>query len=150
MSKVFSSLLLAVTLATGCASSLTTIPVKGKDTEVFRMRGEWLGEYTNDAAGRTGALRFNLRAGRQTADGEITMKLASGESRTLKVAYLKVDGDQLHGKVDQYMDPDCKCTVEAEFSGTVEGDSVDGTFTVKLVASGQELPGSWHAERNPQ
>ncbi len=138
-------------IATGCAASVTSVPVKGKDDEVFKMRGAWVGEYSSVDTGRTGTIRFVLRPGRKTADGEVQMQLPGApEPRQLRIAVLRVQGDELHGKLERYTDPACKCEVDTEFIGVMNEGTIDGTFNTTIVTSGKELGGIWHVERTDQ
>jgi hypothetical protein len=132
----------------GCASSLTAVPVKGKDADVFAMRGDWVGEYSSEDTGRKGTIRFSLRAGRKTADGEVEMQLPGSPAPTaLRIAVLRVAGDELHGKLERYTDPSCKCEVDADFIGTMADSVIEGTFIMHPVGTDKELGGVWKVER---
>jgi hypothetical protein len=132
----------------GCASSLTAVPVKGKDADVFAMRGEWVGEYSSSDTGRKGTIRFSLRPGRKTADGEVDMQMPGAPEPTmLRIAVLRIAGDELHGKLERYTDPTCSCQVDTDFIGTMNAEAIDGTFIIHPVGTDKELGGVWHAER---
>jgi hypothetical protein len=141
-------LIALVASSVGCAGSLTAVPVKGKDADVFAMRGQWSGEYSSVDTGRKGSIRFSLRPGRKTADGEVDMQLpGANEPRMLRIAVLRVEGDELHGKLERYTDPSCNCSVDAEFVGTMNAEVIDGTFIMRPVGTDKELGGVWHVER---
>ena len=62
MKRFMMPVLFAVALASqGCASSLTSVPVKGKDADVFAMRGDWVGEYSSADTGRLRAFHFAIK-----------------------------------------------------------------------------------------
>jgi hypothetical protein len=137
-----------VVSSTGCAGALTTVPVKGKDADVFAMRGQWEGEYSSVDTGRKGTIRFSLRPGRKTADGEVDMLLpGSPEPRMLRIAVMRIQGDEVHGKLERYTDPSCKCDVDTDFIGTMSDEAIDGTFIMRPVGTDKQLGGVWHAER---
>jgi hypothetical protein len=136
-----------VAASSGCAASLTAVPVKGKDAEVFAMRGEWVGEYSSSDTGRSGTIRFVLRPGRKTADGEVQMNLPGDEQRQLRIAVLRIAGDELHGKLERYVDPACQCQVDTDFIGTMSDGAIAGTFTTHPVGTDKALAGTWHVER---
>jgi hypothetical protein len=146
--KVPAFLLALVVLSQGCAASLTAVPVKGKDADVFAMRGEWVGQYSSTDTGRKGSIRFSLRAGRKTADGEVDMDLPGSPAPTqLRIAVLRVAGDELHGKLERYTDPSCKCEVDTDFIGTLNEEAIEGTFIMHPVGTDKELGGIWKVER---
>jgi hypothetical protein len=149
MKRFIMPVLFAVALASqGCASSLTSVPVKGKDADVFAMRGDWVGEYSSADTGRKGTIRFSLRAGRKTADGEVDMDLPGAPMPTqLRIAVLRVAGDELHGKLERYTDPACKCAVDTDFIGTMSSEAIEGTFIMHPVGTDKELGGVWKVER---
>jgi hypothetical protein len=132
----------------GCAASMTAVPVKGKDADVFAMRGQWVGEYSSADTGRKGTIRFSLRPGRKTADGEVDMELPGApEPRQLRIAVLRVQGDELHGKLERYVDPACKCEVDTDFIGTLSDEAIQGTFITRPVGTDKEMGGIWKVER---
>jgi hypothetical protein len=139
---------LVAVVSTGCAASLTAVPVKGKDADVFAMRGQWVGEYSSTDTGRKGSIRFSLRPGRKTADGEVDMELPGApEPRMLRIAVLRVAGDELHGKLERYIDPACKCEVDTDFIGTLSDEAIEGTFIIRPVGTDKELGGIWKVNR---
>jgi hypothetical protein len=149
MNRFMMPAFLALALASqGCAASLTSVPVKGKDADVFAMRGEWVGEYSSTDTGRKGSIRFSLRPGRKTADGEVDMDLPGAAMPTqLRIAVLRVQGDELHGKLERYTDPSCKCEVDTDFIGTHSSEAIEGTFIIHPVGTDKELGGIWKVER---
>jgi predicted small secreted protein len=147
MKRVLITLSLVSMFLTGCAATTSGVPVRGKDDEVFRMRGEWVGEYSSSETGRSGTIRFALKGGRRTADGEVTMNLPGGEERQLRIASLRIRGDELIGELERYVDPSCSCSVDTEFVGTMTDGAIDGVFKIRPVGTTRELSGVWHVER---
>jgi len=143
---LMTSFLIALT-ASGCAASVTAVPVKGKDAAVFKMRGEWVGDYTSPDTGRSGTIRFVLKPGRKTADGEVAMNMPGGESRLLRIAVLRIEGEELHGRLERYSDPACKCDVDTDFVGTMTDEAINGQFVTTPVGTDKQLGGTWHVER---
>jgi hypothetical protein len=148
MKRVLLSALMTLSLV-GCAGSLNTFPVKGKDTELAKVKGNWEGEYTSPDTGRSGTISFTLDLGHATGEGEVLMDVPGEPApRSLRIASMHVDGSEVKGRLRRYTDPACNCQVDTEFSGVVVGETIDGTFVIKpvgkdVVAGG----GTWHAER---
>jgi hypothetical protein len=128
-----------------CAASATNIPMKGKDTDVVQLAGEWEGSYTGTDSGRTGDIRFHLGMGRHTADGEV---IFGATGMPLKVSFVQVANGQVSGTMAPYKDPVCECEVETEFFGTVDGDQIDGTFTSHVTSMNMTQRGSWKVVRS--
>jgi hypothetical protein len=49
--------------------------------------------------------------------------------------------------LDAYRDPDCECPVQTTFTGIVNGDTIDGTFTTRGPPSTAGQTGSWRVKR---
>jgi hypothetical protein len=135
----------SVMMLSACGGSGSQIPVKGADSELISIAGQWEGQYVATDAGRTGPITFSLEVGRHTADGTLSL----GGQQPLKVSFVEVQGESgaVHGTVDRYTDPSCNCAVEAKFVGQVSGDRIEGTFTTTAVESGTTQRGTWEVTR---
>ncbi len=129
-----------------CGGSLTQsqIEMKGKDADLAALAGDWQGGYQQLENGRTGSIKFSLELGRHTADGQVLMGPAA---TPLKVSFVKIKESTVTGKIEPYIDPACMCQVSTEFLGTVAGNEIDGTFTEKVIANGDEMHGTWKVSR---
>ena len=141
---------LLLSLAACGAASSSSVPVKGPDADVALLAGKWLGEYEGTDSGRRGSITFDLTLGYHTAEGQVLMHAGGAEDPAavpLQIKFVAVAGGGVSGKIAPYTDPGCKCTVETEFTGRVEGQSLTGTF----VTRGEALPapqnGRWSAQR---
>jgi hypothetical protein len=128
-----------------CGGSGSQIPVKGADSEIISIAGQWEGQYNATDAGRSGPITFSLEVGRHTADGTLSL----GGQQPLKVSFVEVQGESgaVHGTVERYTDPSCNCATEAKFVGQVAGDRIEGTFTTTQVESGTTQRGTWEVTR---
>jgi len=63
----------AALLIAGCAGTSPRTPVSGTISDVALLAGEWSGDYSGGAHGRTGGISFHLEAGTDTAHGSVTM-----------------------------------------------------------------------------
>src|SRR5688572_25015203 len=63
-----------------CAPVVSTTPVHGDAIAISRLDGEWNGEYSSTETGRSGAIYFRLRAGADTAEGDVIMSPSQGAS----------------------------------------------------------------------
>jgi hypothetical protein len=132
-----------------CATANSTVQVKGKDVELVQLAGEWTGDYKGIESGREGRITFNLSLGRHTADGEVLMYPAnSDQARPLPIQFVQVDDGRVSGKIGPYQDPACKCEVETEFLGDLQGDVIDGTFVTRIAALSREQTGLWSVSRS--
>jgi len=146
MQKRFVGLFLSVAASglAACGGMATQVEVKGGNEDVISLAGNWEGQYEGTESGRSGGIKFSLELGRHTADGEVM--LGAG-APPLKISFVRVEGGQVSGKMEPYMDPNCSCTVQTEFLGLVHGDVADGTFTTRAVQTGSEQHGNWTVQR---
>lgn len=143
------SLLAAVFVSMGlgaCAATMTEVPVNGTDRDVARLAGLWEGQYEVNEVGRRGAITFELKLGYHVAEGKVMM--ADGdEVRPLKIKFVKVAESAVSGKIDPYTDPACKCVVETEFTGYLDGDQIAGTFNTRAIGGTDAQSGTWQVTR---
>ena len=153
-------------LTAGCSMSPAppTVPVEGEPADLATLAGEWSGRYWGEGESRYGTLTFRLRAGTDTARGQVEMTFAPalrlyGESKegplsrtpctTMDIAIVRVNGNTVRGTLAPYWDPDCDCRTRTVFEGEVMRDSVAGTFTSRReVESAPVLTGRWFAVRD--
>lgn len=156
-------MLLAVAATLACASTPETVPLVGSATDVSSLVGEWSGEYDGGSSGRSGNIVFVLRSAADTARGDVMMiPRASGEQmsaeerraplalrsgQVLRIAFVRVAGGAVSGTLDPYTDPDCKCTVQTTFTGTVRGNTIEGTFVTRGSQLPNEQTGRWRVTR---
>jgi hypothetical protein len=150
-----------------CAPVLSTTPVQGGTVAISRLEGEWTGEYSSTETGRSGAIYFRLRAGADTAEGDVIMSPSQGasanvaEGRTaptppsgapepvLTIRFVAIGGDEVSGALDPYRDPQCGCALSTTFRGTLRDDVIEGTFHSEGTGI-HHLPanGRWRVERS--
>jgi hypothetical protein len=134
--------LLSVALL-ACGGGQKEVAVKGTDSELPRLAGEWKGDYKGDDSGRSGPISFSLQLGQHTAEGEVVM----GGTTPLEIEFVQVEGGRVRGTIAPYTDPSCSCQVETSFLGTLAGDTISGMFETKVGATGQIQTGSWAVTR---
>jgi hypothetical protein len=145
--------------ATGCGSRRPPeIELTANDFDLNPLVGEWRGEYTNPAAGRSGTIAFTLRAGESSASGNVIMipgrpdSLASAAAMArsvLKINFIRKEGRRLTGTLDPYRDPTCGCQVITTFEGSfTDSRTIEGTFTTVPSQSGfNATGGNWKVIR---
>lgn len=117
--------LLALATSLACASGIPeTVPLVGAMGDVSSLVGEWSGEYDGGASGRSGSIVFVLR-----------------------IAFVGVANDAVTGTLDPDTDPDCKCTVQTTFTGTVRGNTIEGTFVTRGSQLPAEQTGRWRVTK---
>ncbi|MBI4408277.1 MAG: hypothetical protein HY561_01135 [Gemmatimonadetes bacterium] len=141
------------------------VPVSGPAADLAALVGEWSGDYVTDSAtGRTGQIWFRLEAGRDSAYGDVVMipgtnrwgptapppaqelPIGPGAPQVLTIRFVRSAGGTVTGRLDPYTDPFCDCTVRTSFTGRIEGDVVQGSFTIR-EERGATRGGRWSARR---
>ncbi len=117
--------------------------MKGKDPDLAALAGEWEGDYAGNESGRQGPIAFSRQLGRHTAEGTVLM----GGDVPIKIKFVAVEGGQVSGTIDPYTDPGCSCEVQTEFLGTLDGNTISGMFTTKVLAQGMVQTGTWQVTR---
>ena len=154
-----------ILLATACRYRPEPIPVQGDRAEIARMAGTWVGEFSGTTSGRSGSITFTLKAGTDSAFGDVLMVPAGGMNpimpadnpaehrlhasspQVLRVSFVTITDGRVFGTLEPYIAPDCQCTVRTTFTGTIGTDAVDGTFVTR-APGGVEQTGRWRVVRN--
>ena len=134
-------LIACAVLLAACGGGQKEVAVKGTDSELVKIAGDWEGEYQGRDSGRKGPVKFSLQLGRHIAEGEVFM----GGETPLKIQFVEIDGGQLKGTIAPYTDPNCSCEVTTSFLGTLANDTVSGTFETSV--QGQTQVGTWNVRR---
>jgi len=145
--------------AVGCASKPPEIELTSNDFDLNPLVGEWRGDYTNPAAGRSGTIAFTLRAGESSASGKVVMIPSSGHDSlsspaavarsVLKINFIRKEGRKVTGTLDPFLDPACGCRVVTTFEGAfTDARTIEGTFaTVPTEAGHKATGGKWKVTR---
>ena len=164
--RPFIGLVLIAGLA-GCASKSPPVPVQASAADIGRLAGRWEGEYNSNETGRGGSIVFTLTAGRDTAEGDVLM-IPAGSNRpimregmgqapvaaagaapsVLSIRFVDYRDGQVTGELDPYRAPDCNCIVATTFTGTVTGDVIKGTFTIRGGQRDIPVTGEWEVHRH--
>lgn len=152
-----------------CASKPTPVTVTGDVGDRASLAGKWSGEYNSPATGRSGSIVFNLSPSGDAANGDVVM-IPAGHgkalvpygnaastagaatqspvtSQVLTIKLVRVSGDEVSGVLDAYRDPQCDCPVVTTFTGTVKGDTIEGTFSTSRSPSNTPQTGNWRVKR---
>lgn len=152
-------------LTAACTYAGTPVPMRGGASDIGALAGRWDGEFWSDESRRNGSLLFTIRAGTDTAFGDVVLTPTAFESVTaadakegdpvhlrhsrapevLRIHFVTVRAGVIQGEIEPYIAPDCKCVVVTEFLGTVSGDVVEGTYTTRGPGVRQE--GRWSMRR---
>lgn len=137
--------------------------IVGSERDVSSLVGEWSGEYEDGATGRSGSIVFVLRSAADTARGDVMMiprafgetavtegrrgnlELRSGQ--VLRIAFVRIAGGEVAGTLDPYTDPECTCTVQTTFIGTLRGNTIEGTCVTRGAESPRAQAGRWKVSR---
>jgi hypothetical protein len=162
------SLIVFAVIAPACATKPTPVTVAGERGDVASLAGRWAGEYNSAATGRSGSIVFNLSPSGDAANGDVVMIPAgygkalvpytanttpggvmqnTNTSQVLTIKLVRVSGDTVSGALDPYRDPSCDCPVQTTFTGRLNGDTIDGTFTTRGSPSNTPQTGTWRVKR---
>ena len=147
-----------------CKTTPAPVPVQASASDLQQLTGEWEGEYSSEATGRSGSIQFQLVPGENQARGDVLMvargstvpyraatttgrEQAHPGSQLLTIRFVNSTGGAVTGTLDPYHDPDCDCEVETTFSGKRQGDTIEGTFTSTSSRSAGRTGGRWKVTR---
>lgn len=144
--------------AADCRSRPPEIELSSNDFDLNPLVGQWRGDYSNPAAGRSGTIAFTLLAGESSASGNVIMIPGKPDSVTaaaamarsvLKINFVRKEGRKVAGTLDPYRDPACGCQVVTTFEGTfTDSRTIEGTFaTVPSQPGPATTGGRWKVER---
>jgi hypothetical protein len=144
--------------AAACASRPPEIELTASDFDLNPLVGEWRGDYSNPAAGRSGTIAFTLRAGESSASGSVIMIPGKPDSvvaaaamarSVLKINFVRKEGRKLTGTLDPYRDPSCGCQVITTFEGSfTDSRTIEGTFNTVPSQTGYNATGGrWKVTR---
>lgn len=148
-------------LGAGCIWHGTPIPLVG---DARMLQGDWEGTYVNQQSGRTGSIMFQLKAGTDSAYGDIVMVPNQAEEagpvrmtpvrgsyrmqpRVLRISFIQCGGREVTGMLDPYQDPETGERVFTTFVGRLTGDELEGTFSSAYPGSAHRLAGTWSVKR---
>jgi hypothetical protein len=166
MIRTSSILLSLLVVGLGCASAPAPIPLSGSRADVSVLTGEWVGEYSSRETSRGGSITFSLAVGSDTAFGDVLMvphgfdhplltpdRTAASAPTTpgpevLTIRLVRSEGGVVTGTLDPYRDPECGCTLQTTFKGSLIGDStIEGTFVSTGGANHPLTMGRWKVTR---
>jgi len=157
---------LVLALNVGCASAVPPVTLQGAASDLESLVGEWHGEYTSPTTGRSGLIWFTFIPGEDHARGDVMMtprgegpysRYGPGQAPTqdqrrspaqfLSIRFVRASDGRLNGTLDPYWDPDCQCYALTTFQGRLSGDTIEGTFAIRLERGADESNGRWRATR---
>jgi hypothetical protein len=171
------ALLVAAGSIAGCSSApkepepdspAPSVPVEAAKDDLSILVGRWTGDYNSQDMGRSGSIVFELKSGgTTTANGDVLMwpkgshepanppageQLSEEQLRkmpqVIEINFVRAQGSQITGTMTPYMDPDCQCDVRTVFVGTIQGDTIQGTFTTERWDTPEKLgSGVWKVTR---
>jgi hypothetical protein len=147
-----------------CASSQSAVPLVGTAGDIAALTGEWVGDYSSAASGRSGSISFTLRAAGDSAFGDVVMipaglgrplapwrqDVAGANQRpnpeVLTIRFVRVEAGHVSGTLAPYADPETGARLLTTFSGELTGATIAGTYTTRLP-SGDTQTGRWTVQR---
>jgi hypothetical protein len=164
MSRQLIPLSLVALVLASCRYQPASVPVRGAASDIAALAGTWEGEYSSDESRRGGSITFTIRAGSDTAFGDVAMipgvgaPLVAADAAShvhlqhvgapdlLRVTFVSVSGGLVEGALEPYVAPDCKCVVTTVFRGAL----TDGRLTGDYVTQGENglrQRGRWSLRR---
>jgi hypothetical protein len=150
----------AATVVAGCASAPRSFPVAG---ESELLAGVWQGEFSGAKAGRSGTIHFELKAGQDSAYGDVLMIPETWEHgnrppteypappvetpELVGIRFVRVSQGEVRGTLSPYHDAACDCMVSTIFDGSIKGDRIEGSYRTFYSPGGIESVGKWKVKR---
>lgn len=145
----------------GCRSIAEPFPVHGGTDEVALLKGEWRGEYSSMDTGRSGDISFILSAQGDSAVGSVIMNLWNWDDQkqnknisgfgqpdeVLSIRFASIGMGRVVGRLGEYKDPVCGCSLDTIFEGHLEGDRIEGIYMSHGEAFHLDATGRWWVER---
>ena len=148
-----------------CASNPAPVILQGSRAEIATLTGDWEGSYGSVESRRDGSITFRVRAGSDTAFGDVMMipdasgiRIMAEDAQTrahaahasapefLRITFVHVSDGVVEGSLEPYIAPDCKCTVRTVFRGTIRGDAIAGEYVTR-GEGGLRQNGTWTVRR---
>lgn len=145
-----------------CTSPGSVVPVIG---DAASLAGKWEGTFSSDETGRTGSILFTLKAGTDSAYGDVVMvPVAADEAappgripiegahyhrlpRVITISFVRCEDAEVTGRLNVYPDPDTNESVYTTFTGQLKGNTLKGAFVSLFEASGHRAAGKWEVTR---
>jgi hypothetical protein len=153
-------------LLAACAAKQAAVPLVGSAGDVAALTGEWTGEYSSPASGRSGSISFTLRAQGDSAFGDVVMipagwgrplalwrqgpppaGAAIPEAEVLTIRFVRIQAGHVNGTLAPYADPQTGARLLTTFEGQLAGNAIEGTYTTRLP-SGETQAGRWKVTRS--
>jgi hypothetical protein len=151
----------------GCAwmaGQPAPVRVEGESRDLRQLAGTWRGEFHSTQTGKVGTIFFDLRAGSDTAYGNVTfdrvMPVAACSDMTrpqatssivlpvvLRFGALATYRGSLGGWLQPYRDPELSCWMDTWFEGRVVSDTLQGSFFSRRTDTDTVRAGTWWAAR---
>jgi hypothetical protein len=163
------ALLVAITvfLASACHYMGPAVRVYGSPRDLEALVGQWSGEYVGDLFhGRGGSIFFALTAGEQHAHGDVLMTPERGapyvryheedeairgsrfaHDEVLTIQFVTAQDGRVTGRLDPYWDPERNAEAVTVFTGQLDGDRIEGTFTASYSRGIPSTSGRWTVRR---
>jgi hypothetical protein len=135
-----------MTTVISCSSRRTELPgfdVSARNFDVSPLVGEWKGTFINPEMHRQGTIVFTLAGRDEKAIGEIVLLPTSPTGDTarapvvpaqpqqvLQISFIRLEGDNVVGRVEPYQSTACNCRVTSTFRGALTGNVIEGTYIV--------------------
>jgi hypothetical protein len=152
-------------LCWACQSSQNPVNLLGDKIDWALFDGEWKGEYSSKDTGRSGTIEFILVAEENKAYGDVLMiprgskepyhpvgyrDKADVDPRIpefLSISFVEVLGKKVRGELSPYWDPEMQRRMHTTFEGTLENDSIKGTYESRIEQSPIYFYGQWEVFR---
>ena len=160
----------AAGIVSACGAPATPVPVGGTTADLSSLAGEWSGEYSSIESGRSGSIVFRLKAGTDSATGDVMMSAmtagprgedpgppdvaahadpmrpATEPAHVIPIRFVRIEGGLVSGRLAPYIEPTCNCRLSTVFEGRLSGDKLEGTYTT-MLPDGQLQRGRWEVTR---
>jgi hypothetical protein len=137
------------------------VPVTG-DTRI--LEGEWEGTYSSEQTGRSGSILFHLKAGTDSAWGDVLMIPERAEQshaptspaytewrgrppRVLRISFVRCEEGKVTGLLEPYQDPNTGELIRTMFEGSLRNGEFRGSFWSAYPGQAYLPAGRWSVKR---
>jgi hypothetical protein len=158
---------LLIAMLTSACFSMPPVRLEATPGDLEVLAGQWHGDYSSPALGRSGSIEFKLVAGQNQASGAVLMipqgsarpyqpgtlehapnnSGSQPSSRMLSIRFVRAAAGTVDGMLDPYWDPDRNCEARTVFHGSQTEGTIEGTFTTTFDCGAGEASGQWRVTR---
>lgn len=145
-------------VATACGSARSGASDAAPAPALAALEGEWDGEYVGEDTAVAGRVSFRVTTSGDSATGTARVvprgatqpldpATPGGQPGSLRITFKRAESGEVLGTVEPFRDPDSGAAVSTTLVGTIDGDTLSGTFTSTSPGDAVPMKGRWSVTR---